>query len=86
MVLVHVFFWVCILLTATAAYYWVRLLRGSPKLDPKGKPLPWWVWAIFAGVGVLGVIASAPGLFFNQPHLLTDKIYWIVEKFVGLFT
>ena len=80
--LVHVFFWVCILLIAMAAYYWVRLFRGRPKLDPKGNPLPWWVWATFAGVGVLGAVASAPGLFFDQPHWFIDKIYWVVESFV----
>ena len=79
MMLVHIFFWVCVLLVATATYYWVRLLRGSPKLDPKDKPLPWWTWATFAGVGILGVIASAPGLFFDQPHwFMGSPTHWIV--------
>jgi hypothetical protein len=86
MLLVHIFFWVCLLLVGMSVYYWVRLVRGRPELDPKGNPLPWWVWATFIGFGVLGMVASAPGLFFEQPYWLTDKIYWVVEKFVGLFT
>lgn len=63
-----------------------RLVRGRPELDPKGNPLPWWVWATFTGVGVLGAVAAGPGLFFDQPHWLIDKVFWVVEKLVGIFT
>ena len=83
MLLIHIFFWVSILLISMAAYYWVRLIGGNPKLDPKGKALSWWVWASFVVVGVLGITASAPGLFFDKPHWFTDKLYWVVEKLIA---
>ena len=84
MVLVHIFFWVCLAVVGMSAYYWARLIRGRPELDPHGKPLPWWTWATFAGVGILGLASAAPGLFFEQPYWLTDKIYWVVEALIGV--
>ena len=86
MILVHFFFLLSLAVIAYGVYYWVRLLRGRPQLAGNGEPLPWWAWATIVSFGSLGVAASAPGLFFDQPHWFDDKIFWVVERLLGLFT
>jgi uncharacterized membrane protein len=34
-------------------------------------------------VGLLLMLASVPGAFFQQPHWLTDKVYWLVERLIA---
>ena len=84
MMLIHIFFWTCVVVVGQSLYSWAQLARGHPPVSRNGEPLPWWVWATFLGVGVLGVTASAPGLFFGEPHWLTDKIFWAVEGLIHL--
>lgn len=83
MELVQVFFWVCALAVAMSIYYLFKAAKGKPALDPRGQPLPWWVWGIFLFVGVLGLAATGPGIYFNNPLWLTDKIFWLVGKLIG---
>ena len=85
MMLIHIFFWTCVVVVGQSLYSWIQLVRGQPQVSRNGEPLPWWVSATFLGVGVLGITASAPGLFFDQPHWLTDKIFWAVEGLIHLF-
>jgi hypothetical protein len=40
----------------------------------------------FGLLGIFLLFASVPGAFFGQPHWLTDKLYWIVERVIGAFT
>ena len=85
MALIQLFFWTCVIIVGQSLYSWIQLVRGRSPIGRSGEPLPWWVWATFLGVGVLGITASAPGLFFGEPRWLTDKIFWAVEGLIHLF-
>lgn len=85
MILIHAFFWTCVVVVGQSLYYWIQLIRGRLQVSRQGEPLPWWVWATFLGFGVLGITASAPGLFFDQPYWLTDKVFSALEKLIRLF-
>ena len=36
--------------------------------------------------GIFLLFASIPGAFFEQPHWFVDKLYWVVERVVDVFT
>lgn len=37
-------------------------------------------------IGTFLLFASIPGAFLKQPHWFTEKLYWVVEKVVDVFT
>lgn len=60
-----------------------RISSGSSSGSLQEARYPTPVLFTLGGVGVLLLLASVPGAFFQQPHWLTNKIYWLVEKVIA---
>ena len=42
------------------------------------------IFSIFIGTFLL--LSSIPGAFLEQPYWFTEKLYWVVQKVVDVFT
>lgn len=82
MAFAYMYFALSIAFIAIGVYYLVRVARGLPVEGANGGYVPVWThwWAI--GMGVLGVLASAPSIFTDNPHWFVDKIYFVVSKVI----
>lgn len=85
--LFHLLFAIAVGFLASAAYDSYRRVKPSTA-DSETKPQsnPPVVIGFSAVLGLFLLLASVPGAFFAQPHWLTDKLYWVVERIIGLFT
>ena len=83
----HLLFAVALGFMGSAVYETCRRVRlRSGDSDTRQQINPPLVIIFSAVLGVLLLFASVPGAFFEQPHWLADKLYWVVERVIGLFT
>ena len=84
-VLLYTYFIVSVIMALMGAVYFVRVSRGVAVLGGNGATTPRWLHAFFACLGGLGMLASAPSIFADNPHWFVDKIYFVVSKIVAVF-
>lgn len=77
----HVFFAIAVGFVGTGLYEGYR--RAKSGTVKSNSPI---VIAFSIFLGIFLLFASVPGAFFGQPYWLADKLYWLVEKTLGLFT
>lgn len=54
----------------------IKIKEEKIRADKKNN---WWVFVVFEFVGVLGLLSTLPGIFFNDP-------YWLLNKVFSMFT
>ena len=63
-------------------HFW-RRGTGSNVLDASGNALPLYVDATFAAVALIGIVSTAPGLFFDEPHWAIDHVWRLIARMSG---
>ncbi len=59
--------------------FW-RRRNDQVVLDFKKQPVPWQFDAMGLFLGVIGLVSTVPGLFFDQPHWAMDHVWYLVSK------
>jgi hypothetical protein len=84
-VVLYLFFIASTALAVFGALYFIRVTRGVAVLGGNGLPTPRWLHGFVFCIGCLGVFASAPSIFSDNPHWFVDKIYYVVSKIIEVF-
>ena len=65
-VLLYTYFLANVALVVVGVTYFVRLARGVAVLGGHGMPTPKWLYVFIFCLGCLGVVSSAPSIFFTK--------------------
>lgn len=86
MLLVYAYFLANSCILALGFYYLSRQIRGIPIVTMNGGNVPNWIPLFCMLFGTLGLLATIPLIFSNNPSWLTDKIFhfvsWLLARFV----
>lgn len=79
MILIYVYLAAATMLAVAASLHLVlpRVAQSTPWLRTKA---PRWTNYVFLFVGILGMAATIPGIFFDQPNWLNDRIFGVIAK------
>ncbi len=84
-ILLYGYFLVSAIVALMGLGYLIRVVRGGAVLAANGTPTPTYFLVYMLGLGVFGMLASAPSIFSDNPHWFSDKIFFVVSKVIGLF-
>jgi hypothetical protein len=84
MALVWVMFIASTLLLLMTGRNVIRRAKGQRVVDVRDKPLPWQWDAMFMFFGLIGVVSTVPGLFFDQPHWAIDHVWRLLSMQVKM--
>ena len=81
MILVWIYFVTSIVIFVLATFNAIQYLmsRHDVGFQP-GASVSKWFWPFVSCFGLLGILASAPGVIFHQPTWLIDKVFWLISR------
>ena len=87
MSLLHFLFVIAVGFLSFSIYeFYRRLNLRNANTESKTRSTPTVIITFSALLGVFLLLASIPGAFFGQPYWFTNKLYWVVEKVIEVFT
>lgn len=78
MELIYIYAFISAVMVVYSSWMLIKIKMKDEKIREEQRN-NWWVFVVFEFVGVLGLLSSIPGIFFNDP-------YWLLNKVFNIFT
>lgn len=85
-VLLYGYFLASALVAAIGFVYFIRVSRGIVVPGGNGAATAKWLHGFCIGLGSVGIMASAPSIFSDNPHWFVDKIYFLMSQMISAFS